>query len=81
MPTGQKERKGTLDVLLRDRGLTVYSLCKESGIARQTVVKLCEGAGLVRMSTVRKLAAALHMEPSELTAILQGDGIVVGSVA
>jgi transcriptional regulator with XRE-family HTH domain len=76
-----KERKGTLDALLRDRGLTIYALCKKSGIARQTVTKLCNGAGNVHMGTVRKVAEALGMEPSELVAILQGDGIVVGSPA
>lgn len=77
MPT--KERKGTLDALLRDRGLTIYALCKQSGIARQTVTKLCNGEGSIYRSTVAKLAEALKMEPLELAAILQGDGIAVGS--
>lgn len=79
IPKGR--RKGTLDALLRDRGLTVYALCKKSGIARQTVTKLCnggDGSGSIYPSTALKLAKALDMDPSELTAILQGDGIVVG---
>lgn len=79
MTTGQKERNGTLDALLRDRGLTVYAVWKQSGIARQTLTKLCKGGDVhVRMDTVRKLAEALKMEPAELTTILQGDGITVG---
>jgi DNA-binding Xre family transcriptional regulator len=77
----KERRKGTLDALLRDRGLTVYALCKSSGVARQTVMKLCTGAGNVHMGTVKKVAEALSMEPGELSAILQGDGIVVGSPA
>lgn len=74
-----KERKGTLDALLRERGLTIYALCKKTGIARQTMTKLCSGAGHVHMSTARKVAEAIGIEPSEFIAILQGDGIVVGS--
>jgi transcriptional regulator with XRE-family HTH domain len=73
-----KKRHGTIDELLRERGITMYALCKESGIARQTVRKLCDGNGSVYPSTVRKLAEALKMDFSELSAILQGDGIVVG---
>jgi transcriptional regulator with XRE-family HTH domain len=73
-----KERKGTLDALLRDRGLSIYALCKQSGIARQTVTKLCNGEGSIYRSTLAKLAEALKMDPSELAAILQGDGISVG---
>lgn len=79
MPTAQKERSGTLDTLLRDRGLTVYAVCKQSGIARQTLMKLCNKGTHVRMDTVRRLAVAMKMEPAELTLILQGDGIVVGT--
>lgn len=76
-----KERKGSLDVLLRDRGLSVYALWRQSGVHRDTITKLCMGEGNVRVETVRKIAEALKMEPSELTAILQGDGIVVGTHA
>jgi plasmid maintenance system antidote protein VapI len=74
-----KKRQGTLDELLRERGITMYALCKKSGIARQTVRKLCDGEGSIYPSTVAKLSEALSMDPSELTAILQGDGIIVGA--
>lgn len=72
-------RKGTLDALLRERGLTIYSVSKQTGIARQTLTKLCSGVGRVHMSTARKVAEAIGIEPSELIAILQGDGMTVGS--
>jgi len=76
-----KERKGTLDALLRERGFTIYALCKKTGMARQTLTKLCNGKGNVHMSTARKVAEAIGIDPSELIAILQGDGITVGTPA
>ena len=74
-----KERKGALDGMLRERGWTVYSLSKKSNVSEAVIRKLCNGEGPVQMNTVRKLCVTLEMEPSELSAILQGDGIVVGS--
>ena len=73
------ERNGTLDAMLRERGLSVYALSKKSGVSAATITKLCNGNGPVRLVTVRKLCEALEMEPAELSAILQGDGIAVGT--
>jgi DNA-binding Xre family transcriptional regulator len=76
-----KERSGALDAMLRERGWSIYSLSRKSGVSEATIRKLCNGDGPCRMNTVRKLCAALDMEASELSAILQGDGIVVGAQA
>lgn len=72
-------RSGTLDQMLRERGLSVYALSKKSGVSWRTIRKLCNAEGPVRLDTVRKLCAALEMEFAELSAILQGDGITVGT--
>lgn len=73
-----KERSGTFDALLRDRGLTVYSLAKLSGVAERTIRKICNAKGPIRIGTVRRIAQHVGMEPGEIISILQGDGILVG---
>lgn len=53
--------------------LTQEDLAKRAGVAEGTIVSAEQGKK-VRISTVRKLAAALGVEPSELITDETGDG-------
>jgi transcriptional regulator with XRE-family HTH domain len=49
------------------RLLTQQELANRAGVHRVTIASLETTSGAARFSTVRKLAAALEVEPSELT--------------
>lgn len=46
--------------------LTQAELASASGITRSTVIRLEQGEAVARPSTIRKLAAALRVQPAKL---------------
>ena len=52
--------------------MTQEELAERSGVAEATISRLESGLQDARISTVRKLAAALQVEPQELIASDQG---------
>jgi transcriptional regulator with XRE-family HTH domain len=59
--------------LRRRRVLTLRELEEESGVSYNTVWRIENGYREARPSTIRKLAAALGVEPEELVKIEEGD--------
>ncbi len=59
--------------LRRRRVLTLRELEEESGVSYNTIWRLENGHRQARPSTIRKLAAALGVDASELIAIREGD--------
>jgi transcriptional regulator with XRE-family HTH domain len=55
----------TLKTLRRERVLTVAELAQQAGVSKNTISK-AENGGSVYPSTVKKLAHALGVEPSDL---------------
>jgi transcriptional regulator with XRE-family HTH domain len=55
----------TLKTLRRERVLTVTELAQQAGVSKNTVSK-AENGGSVYQSTVKKLAHALGVHPSDL---------------
>jgi transcriptional regulator with XRE-family HTH domain len=55
----------TLKTLRRERVLTVTELAQQAGVSKNTVSK-AENGGSVYQSTVKKLAHALGVQPSDL---------------
>jgi transcriptional regulator with XRE-family HTH domain len=62
------ENMGRLRELREEAVLTVRELSALSGVSEDTITKIENGHRNARPSTVRKLAAALGVEPRELTA-------------
>ncbi len=56
------------------RLLTQQELADRAGVHRVTIASLETTSGEARFSTVRKLAAALEVEPSELMQSAPADG-------
>ena len=61
--------------LRRRRVLTLRELEEESGVSYNTVWRIENGYREARPSTIRKLAAALGVEPEELVKIEEGDDV------
>ncbi len=61
-----------LRVLRRMRVLTLRELEEESGVSYNTIWRLENGYRQARPSTIRKLAAALGVDPGEL--VVAGEG-------
>jgi transcriptional regulator with XRE-family HTH domain len=59
--------------LRRRRVLTLRELEEESGVSYNTIWRIENGYREARPSTIRKLAAALGVEPGELVKIGEGD--------
>jgi len=59
--------------LRRRRVLTLRELEQESGVSYNTIWRLENGYTAARPSTIRKLAAALGVEPEELIVVETGD--------
>ncbi|HVF00081.1 MAG TPA: helix-turn-helix transcriptional regulator [Rubrobacteraceae bacterium] len=59
--------------LRRRRVLTLRELEEESGVSYNTIWRIENGYREARPSTIRKLAAALGVEPEELVKIEEGD--------
>jgi transcriptional regulator with XRE-family HTH domain len=59
--------------LRRRRVLTLRELEEESGVSYNTIWRIENGYREVRPSTIRKLAAALGVEPEELVKIEESD--------
>lgn len=55
----------TLKTLREERVLTVTELARQAGVSKNTISK-AENGGSVYPSTVRKLAHALGVDPSDL---------------
>jgi|tagenome__1003787_1003787.scaffolds.fasta_scaffold13162799_1 HTH-type transcriptional regulator, competence development regulator len=55
----------TLRTLREERVLTVSELARQAGVSKNTISK-AENGGSVYPSTVRKLAQALGVDPSDL---------------
>jgi transcriptional regulator with XRE-family HTH domain len=53
--------------LRESRFLTQEELAERSGISRPTIARLESAGDEARLKTIRKLAAALEVEPQELT--------------
>ena len=62
-----------LKELRRRRVLTLRELEEESGVSYNTIWRIENGYREARPSTIRKLAAALGVEPQELVKIEEGD--------
>jgi transcriptional regulator with XRE-family HTH domain len=58
--------------LRRRRVLTLRELEEESGVSYNTIWRIENGYREARPSTIRKLAAALGVEPEELVKIEEG---------
>jgi transcriptional regulator with XRE-family HTH domain len=54
--------------LRRQRVMTLRELQEKSGVAHKTIWRLENGRGGAQPRTIRKLAAALDVEPQELIA-------------
>lgn len=54
-----------LKELRRRRVLTIVDLAKKSGVSKNTISK-AERGGSIYPATIRKIARALEVEPSEL---------------
>ncbi len=63
---------GRLRELRRRRVLTLRELEEESGVSYNTIWRLENGHRQARPSTIRRLAAALGVEPADL--VVTGDG-------
>jgi transcriptional regulator with XRE-family HTH domain len=61
-----------LKELRRRRVLTLRELEEESGVSYNTIWRIENGYREARPSTIRKLAAALRVEPEELVKIEEG---------
>ncbi len=59
--------------LRRRKVLTLRELEEQSGVSYNTIWRLENGYRQARPSTIRKLAAALGVDASELVAIREGD--------
>ena len=59
--------------LRRQRVLSMRELEERSGVSYNTIWRLENGYTDARPSTIRKLAAALDVEPEELVAVETGD--------
>jgi DNA-binding Xre family transcriptional regulator len=57
-----------IDQLRIDKGLSVEELAVEAGLDRKTVAGLIHGQRAVRINTIKKLADALGVKASDLTA-------------
>lgn len=55
-----------LKALRRERVLSIRELANAAGVNRNTVYNLEHGSGNAQAATIRKLAHALGVEPSEL---------------
>ena len=64
---------GKLRELRRLRVLTLRELEEESGVSYNTIWRLENGHRQARPSTIRKLAAALGVEASELVIASEGN--------
>ena len=62
-----------LKELRQRRVLTLRELEEESGVSYNTIWRLENGHTEARPSTIRKLAAALRVEPEELIVVEAGD--------
>jgi transcriptional regulator with XRE-family HTH domain len=62
-----------LKELRQRRVLTLRELEEESGVSYNTIWRLENGYTEARPSTIRKLAAALGVEPEELIVVEAGD--------
>jgi transcriptional regulator with XRE-family HTH domain len=60
--------------LRQRRVLTLQELEKHSGVAYNTIWRLEKGRTGAQPRTIRKLAAALGVEPEELVKVGGGDG-------
>jgi|SRR5215207_2476198 len=58
---------GNLERIRGERSLTVEELSKASGVPRSTLVRLEKGTRKAQQVTIDRLAAALSVEPGELT--------------
>jgi transcriptional regulator with XRE-family HTH domain len=59
--------------LRQTRVLTLRELEEESGVSYNTIWRLENGYRQARPSTIRKLAAALGVEPTDLIVAREGD--------
>jgi transcriptional regulator with XRE-family HTH domain len=64
---------GKLRELRRLRVLTLRELEEESGVSYNTIWRLENGYRQARPSTIRRLAAALGVEPAELVVAREGE--------
>jgi transcriptional regulator with XRE-family HTH domain len=62
-----------LKELRQRRVLTLRELEEESSVSYNTIWRLENGHTEARPSTIRKLAAALGVEPEELIVVVAGD--------
>jgi transcriptional regulator with XRE-family HTH domain len=62
-----------LKELRQRRVLTLRELEEESGVSYNTIWRLENGYTEARPSTIRRLAAALGVEPEELIVVRSGD--------
>ena len=56
----------TLKSLRKQRVMSIGDLSAESGVHRNTISRIENGEAEARTSTIRKLAKALGVDPSEL---------------
>lgn len=56
----------TLRQLRRERLLTIRALAEEAGVSTRTVLQLEHGGQTPRPGTIKKLAAALGVEPARV---------------
>ncbi len=61
-----------LKELRRRRVLTLRELEEESGVSYNTIWRLENGHRQARPSTIRRLAAALGVQPADLVASVEG---------
>ena len=64
--TGMEVNVEKLRELREDRALSMRELAERSGVAHQTIYRIERGQKNVLPRTVRRLAAALGVEPKEL---------------
>ncbi|MDP9440018.1 MAG: helix-turn-helix domain-containing protein [Actinomycetota bacterium] len=64
---------GKLKELRQRRVLTLHELGERSGVSYNTVWRLENGKTGAQPRTIRKLAAALGVEPEELVRVRSGD--------
>ncbi len=64
-----------LKELRRIRVLTLRELEEESGVSYNTIWRLENGHRQARPSTIRRLAAALGVEPAELVVAKEGGDV------
>ena len=73
MLSGMEVDVQKLRELRRRRVLTLRELEEESGVSYNTIWRIENGYREARPSTIRKLAAALGVEPQELLKIEEGE--------